>query len=73
MHGIAPPAVAGFINLKYTANTATRGAAKGDWKILQRKTILSHTVFSCRASHQWNLNATNYSFKDNFVKCPSEK
>lgn len=30
MHGVAPPAVAGFINLKYTANTTTRGAAKGD-------------------------------------------
>lgn len=30
MHGVAPPAVAGFVNLKYTANTATRGAAKGD-------------------------------------------
>ena len=54
IHGLAPPPLSGFIELKSASSRVTRGAARGDCTVPFRVSAFSQAVFSFKASHQWN-------------------
>lgn len=54
LHGMAPPPLCDFINLRTTTHRITRGVSRGDCIIPLRKSVFSKSAFSVRASQEWN-------------------